>query len=136
MGPGFDSGWTDEGVRPHMGVAGSARKKDREVNRGPFKLLLGVYCSPAATLLPQRAFDPHKALEPQRALLPHNALLPQRAFDPHRALEPQRALLPHRALVPVMVVDDAPATNSEDPHTAEFAHVADVFHTAVELSDR
>jgi hypothetical protein len=35
-----------------------------------------------------------------------------------------------------MLVDCAPATNSEDPHTAEFDHAADVFHTAVELSFR
>ena len=75
-------------------------------------------------MLPQRALDPHKAL------LPHNALLPQRAFDPHRAL------LPHSAFVPDMVGDGAPATNCDDPHTAEFAQVADVFQTAEGSSEK
>src|SRR5579863_3239495 len=103
------------------------KEKGREVIAALLFRVRMPYCSPTAALLPQRALLPHKALLPQRALLPHNALLPQSAFDPQRALEPQSALLPQSAFVPVMVVDEAPATNSEDPHTAEFAHVADVF---------
>src|SRR5579863_6506464 len=102
------------------------KEKGREVIAALLFRVRMPYCSPTAALLPQRALLPHKALLPQRALLPHNALLPQSAFDPHSAL------LPQSAFVPVMVVDEAPATNSEDPHTAEFAHVADVFQTAVE----
>jgi hypothetical protein len=39
-------------------------------------------------------------------------------------------------LLPVIVVAGAPATNSDDPHTAEFDHVAEVFQTAVGLSLR
>ena len=85
---------------------------------------------PHSALLPQSALLPHRALLPQSALLPHNALLPQRAFDP------QSALLPHKAFVPDIVEVCAPATDCADPHTAEFAHVADVFQTAERSPDK
>src|ERR1700733_12028222 len=89
-----------------------------------------VYFSPPETLLPHNALLPHSALLPHNALLPHKALLPQSALLPHSAFEPQRALLPHKAFEPVMVELGTPLTNSDDPHTAELAHVADVFQTA------
>lgn len=100
--------------------------------------MIAVYCSPAATLAPQSALAPHNALAP------HRALLPQRVFAPHRALDPQIALAPQSALLPLTELEllvavaaaGAPETNWDDPHTAAFDHVDDVFQTAVGLSLR
>ena len=80
--------------------------------------------------MPHKALVPHKAFVPQSAFVPHRALVPQSAFEPHRAL------LPQRALEPVMVVDEVPAINCADPHTAAFDQLADVFHTALRSSLR
>src|ERR1700694_610827 len=105
-------------------MLGTQRERARW-REGPLRYeLRDSYCSPPNTLLPHKALLPQSAFDPQRALLPHNALLPQSAFDPHSAL------LPHNAFVPDTVWACAPDTNCEDPHTAEFAHVADVFQTA------
>ena len=112
-------------------VAAGARSKKRKKGL-PASRPLSIefsdsYFSPPDALLPQRALLPHKALLPHNALLPHKALLPQSALDP------QSALLPHNALVPDIV---DPAINCEEPHTAGFAHVDDVFQTAVRSSEK
>src|ERR1035438_7437576 len=122
----------------------SENKKGPENNR-PLQAISGeAYFSPPETLLPQRAFDPQRGLLPHNALLPHKALLPQRAFDPQRALLPQRAFDPHRALLPASALFDVapldaaevPVTNCDDPQTAAFDQVAEVFQTAEGSSER
>src|SRR5665811_1526293 len=83
----------------HLGI-----RKGREWIRGPFgcsgDYFGQVYCSPAATLLPQRTLLPHNTLLPQRTLLPHNTFEPHRTLEPHNTLEPQSTLLPQRTLLP------------------------------------
>ena len=120
---------------PESGQEIAPKSKERgqgaPATAGGSRRYLKPHCSPAEALLPHRALLPHKAFEPHNALLPQSALLPHRAFDPHRALLPHRALIPHNALVPVVVVEGAPETNSDDPHTAEFDQVAEVFQTDV-----
>lgn len=113
-----------------------SRKEKGPPMRPSFPQSNADYCSPALALLPHKALLPHNALLPQRAFDPHNALLPHRAFEPHNAFEPHRALLPHNALLPLNVVAGAPVLNWDDPQTAAFDHIEDVFHTALGLSLR
>ena len=118
------------------------RKKGREWIAARLSACSGVYCSPAETLLPQRALLPHNALLPQRALLPHKALLPHSAFDPQRALLHHSALLPQRALLAATELlaetfaEPELGTNCIAPHTDAFDQVEEVFHTVDGLSVR
>lgn len=59
--------------------------------------------------------------------------MPQSALEPHSAFEPQRALLPDKVLE-LVVVAEVPTRNCDEPQTAAFDQLAEVFQTDEELS--